>query len=76
MQSLMLLDCFVQKLLKKNLWGFGSTPPLLDKGRVKTHSDQSLTKLINQVGGLLLLFSHRDIPKMLKMTKIPLLEKC
>ena len=34
MQSLMLLACFVQKLSKKNLWGFGSTP--LSKGRVKT----------------------------------------
>ena len=27
MQRLMFLDCFVQKLSKKNLWGFGSIPP-------------------------------------------------
>ena len=42
MQSLMFLDCFVQKLSKKNLWGGGRLDPLakeglrLDKGRVLT----------------------------------------
>ena len=33
MQKLVFLACFYQKLLKKNLWGFGSTP--FSKGRVK-----------------------------------------
>ena len=33
MQSLMFLDCFVQRLLKKNLGGVGSTPlPLVKEG--------------------------------------------
>ena len=36
MQSLMFLDCFVEKLSKKNLWGVGSTP--LGKGRVNYFS--------------------------------------
>ena len=27
MQSVMVLDCFVQKLSKKNLWSVGLTPP-------------------------------------------------
>ena len=31
MQSLMFLDCFVQKLWKKNLWGVGSIPPPFGK---------------------------------------------
>ena len=36
MLSLMFLDCFVQKLSKKNLWGFWlNLPPPLGKGRVK-----------------------------------------
>ena len=33
MQSLMFLDCFVQKLSKKNIWGGGRLDPL-GKGRV------------------------------------------
>ena len=37
MQRLMFPDCFVQKLSKKNLWGFGSTPPppLVNEGLKK-----------------------------------------
>ena len=37
MQSLMFLDCFVQKLSKKNFWGVSSTsaPHPLGKGKVK-----------------------------------------
>ena len=35
---------------------------------LKTCSDQILAKLINQ-DGLVLLFSHRDVPKILKMKK-------
>ena len=34
-----ILDCFVQNLSKKNLWGVGSTPPPLGKGRVKKAKD-------------------------------------
>ena len=40
----------------------------------KTCSDQILAKLVNQ--RLLLLFSHRDIPKILKVKNFPLLENC
>ena len=44
---------------------------------IKGHFDQILTKSINQWGGeLLLLFSHQDVTKILKMKKFPLLENC
>ena len=32
MQSLMFLACFVQKLLKKNFWGWLDPPPLVKEG--------------------------------------------
>ena len=40
MQSLMFLDCFVQKLSKKNLWG--SVRPPFGKERVKIHVSRCL----------------------------------
>ena len=46
MQSLMFLGCFVQKLSKKNLWGFRSTPPPLVKEGLSLsidHVQRSLT---------------------------------
>ena len=44
MQSLMFLDCFVQKLLKKNLWGRLDPPPSppLGKRRVKKTTDKTI----------------------------------
>ena len=44
MQSLMFLDCFDQKLLKKNLWG-GSARPSLGKGRVKKFESDYVNKV-------------------------------
>ena len=43
MQSLMFLACFVQTLWKKNLWGYGSTPPPLGTGRVKNSTNLLLS---------------------------------
>ena len=40
MKSLMFLDSFVQKLLKKNLWGVGST-----KGKVKREAVRNLFQI-------------------------------
>ena len=41
MWCLMSLDCFVQKLSKKNLWGVGST---FGKGRVEVLKDLDTVK--------------------------------
>ena len=41
---------------------------------LKARSDHILAKLINQGGGLLLLFSHRDVTKIRKWKNFPLLE--
>ena len=53
MQSLMVLDCFVQKLSKKNLWG--STRPQLMR------SDKTIPAVVADYGNKLYILGEKSV---------------